>query len=136
MCPSSRHLDETAGNNIDTLCHGGDVLAVGDSFYDTQKCGYFGFGFGFSTQGDGTNFGLWADYVLCPDDTAVCGIKTKVFIPSFEMYTLAGHLANVYISQLLYALAEFGHQLQHIYNQKKQLKVIIIGILEEIDFYY
>ena len=30
--PSSRHLDETAGNNIDTLCHGGDVLAVGDSF--------------------------------------------------------------------------------------------------------
>ena len=29
------HLDETAGNNIDTLCHGGDVLAVGDSFYDT-----------------------------------------------------------------------------------------------------
>ena len=39
--PSSRHLDETAGNNIDTLCHGGDVLAVGDSFYDTYKCGYF-----------------------------------------------------------------------------------------------
>ena len=52
----------------------------------------------FDKQGDGTNFGLWADYVLCPDDTAVCGIKTKVFIPSFEMYTLAGHLANVYIS--------------------------------------
>merc|ERR1711953_103663 len=50
-----RHLDETAGNNIDTLCHGGDVLA-----------------------GDGTSFGLWSDYVLCPDNTAVCGIKTKV----------------------------------------------------------
>ena len=30
-----RHLDETANNNIDTLCHGGDVLAVGHSFYDT-----------------------------------------------------------------------------------------------------
>merc|ERR1711990_286168 len=50
-----RHLDETAGNNIDTPCQGGDVLV-----------------------GDGTSFGLWSDYVLCPDNTAVCGIKTKV----------------------------------------------------------
>ena len=39
----------------------------------------------FDKQGDGTNFGLWSDYVLCPDDTAVCGIKTKVFIPSFKI---------------------------------------------------
>ena len=39
----------------------------------------------FDKQGDGTNFGLWSDYVLCPDDTAVCGIKTKVFIPLFKI---------------------------------------------------
>jgi len=50
-----RHMDETAGNNIDTLCMSGDVLV-----------------------GDGGSFGLWSDYVLCPDNTAVCGIKTKV----------------------------------------------------------
>ena len=33
------------------------------------------------------------------------------------MYTLAGHLANVYISQLMYTLADFVHQLRHIHIQ-------------------
>ena len=32
------------------------------------------------------------------------------------MYTLAGRLANVYISQLMYTLADFAHQLRHIHS--------------------
>jgi len=51
----TRHVDETAGNNLNGACIGGDVLT-----------------------GDGTSWGLWSHYVLCPSDSAVCGLKTQV----------------------------------------------------------
>ena len=49
----SRHLDETAGNNVNMACSHGSVLA-----------------------GDGGHYGDWSDFEICPQNTAVCGIRT------------------------------------------------------------
>ena len=49
----SRHLDETAGNNVNMACSHGSVLA-----------------------GDGGHYGDWSDFEICPENTAVCGIRT------------------------------------------------------------
>ena len=49
----SRHLDETAGNNVNMGCSGGDLLF-----------------------GDGEHWGDWSDWEVCPSDTAVCGMNT------------------------------------------------------------
>ena len=50
-----RHMDETAGNNLNSACYGGTVLS-----------------------GNGLHWGTWSGYELCPDNTAICGIKTRV----------------------------------------------------------
>merc|ERR1719347_585638 len=52
---SAKHLDETAGNNLNSACYGGTVLS-----------------------GNGLHWGTWSGYELCPDGAAICGIKTKV----------------------------------------------------------
>ena len=48
-----RHLDETAGNNVNMACSHGSVLA-----------------------GNGENYGTWSDFEMCPEGSAVCGIRT------------------------------------------------------------
>ena len=53
MRGNTRHLDETAGNNVNMACSHGSVLA-----------------------GNGENFGTWSDFEMCPEGTAVCGIRT------------------------------------------------------------
>jgi len=52
---NSRHVDETAGNNLNGACLGGDTLV-----------------------GDGESFGIWSHYVRCPTNSAICGLKTQV----------------------------------------------------------
>merc|ERR1712029_1088156 len=54
----SKHLDETAGNNVNMACSHGSVL-----------------------PGDGGDFGTWSDFEVCPENTAVCGIRTLVEDP-------------------------------------------------------
>ena len=49
----SKHLDETAGNNVNMACSAGSVLA-----------------------GNGGDWGTWSDFEICPSNTAVCGIRT------------------------------------------------------------
>ena len=53
MRGDSRHLDETAGNNVNMACSHGSVLA-----------------------GNGEDFGSWSNFEMCPEGTAVCGIRT------------------------------------------------------------
>ena len=53
MRGDSRHLDETAGNNVNMACSHGSVLA-----------------------GNGENFGTWSNFEMCPEGSAVCGIRT------------------------------------------------------------
>ena len=53
MRGDSRHLDETAGNNVNMACSHGSVLA-----------------------GNGEDFGNWSNFEICPEGTAVCGIRT------------------------------------------------------------
>merc|ERR1711936_821966 len=53
-----RHLDETAGNNVNMACSHGSVLA-----------------------GNGENFGTWSNFEMCPEGQAVCGIRTLVEDP-------------------------------------------------------
>merc|ERR1712243_135115 len=48
-------IDETAGNNLNGACIGGTVLV-----------------------GDGTHWGMWSSYSLCPANSAICGLRTKV----------------------------------------------------------
>ena len=50
-----KHVDETAGNNLNGACYNGTVLS-----------------------GAGTHWGTWSNYELCPSDTAVCGLRTQV----------------------------------------------------------
>ena len=50
----SASLDETAGNNIDASCDNGQTL-----------------------YGNGLYWGEWSDWVYCPANTAICGIKTR-----------------------------------------------------------
>ena len=52
---TGRHLDETAGNNLNSACYGGTVLS-----------------------GNGLHWGTWSGYELCPENAAICGLKTKV----------------------------------------------------------
>jgi len=54
----NRHWDETAGNNLNGACIGGTVLV-----------------------GDGTHWGMWSSYSLCPANSAICGLRTKVIRP-------------------------------------------------------
>ena len=49
----SKHLDETAGNNVNMACSHGSVL-----------------------PGDGGDFGTWSDFEICSENEAVCGIRT------------------------------------------------------------
>ena len=50
-----RNADDTAGNNLNMKCTDGEVL-----------------------KGDGERFGEWSDFVACPSDTIICGIRTKL----------------------------------------------------------
>ena len=50
----SASLDETAGNNLDVSCDNGQTL-----------------------YGNGLYWGEWSDWVQCPANTAICGIKTR-----------------------------------------------------------
>ena len=53
MRGNTKHLDETAGNNLNMACSHGSVLA-----------------------GNGENFGTWSNFEMCPEGQAVCGIRT------------------------------------------------------------
>jgi len=55
---ASKHLDETAGNNINMACSHGPIM-----------------------PGDGNDFGDWSNFEICPENTAVCGLRTMVEEP-------------------------------------------------------
>ena len=49
----AKHLDETAGNNVNMVCSHGSLL-----------------------PGNAGDWGQWSNFEICPDNSAVCGIRT------------------------------------------------------------